>query len=206
MAMGIAAQTSTEDTMRRPRLRAAAIGLFLAATTLPAAAQTAQTSCLGDLQDILTDGTLWQGAVTLSCGGGVENEGAARRLPVGVPFLIGLTLLPERDDYWDVGSEGEVDFPVQVVTLDATNVETRLQFRLPQSQIGVVRGAQIGAWPLSAVRPCVDDRDGCAKYGYALGVRGGFFSECPDNAADGCFSAQQWGVSLIDEAEEEDAP
>ena len=163
--------------------------------TLPAAlAQAPETvPCTASINEIIDDQPIWQGTVSLTCGSSVADNFAREQVILGEPFLLGLTL---SDGMEDPLGKGEIDFPVQVVMIDPDILRAEAVFRLPRQQISGVPYAQIAAWPTSAVRPCANDRDGCVKYGYALGDFGWLAYECEDPIGSGCFNAVSWNDTL----------
>lgn len=183
------------------------VGIIVVQTLPAALAQAPETvPCAASINEIIDDQPIWQGTVSLTCGASVADNWAAESVILGEPFLLGMTL---SDGMEDPLGKGEIDFPVQVVTIDPDILRADAIFRLPRQQISGVPYAQIAAWPTSAVRPCANDRDGCVKYGYALGDFGWFAYECEDPTGSGCFIAVSWNDTLersqVAEPEEDEA-
>lgn len=175
-------------------------GLSALALGVQAPAGLAQTAsiapCEADISGIIDNQPIWRGTVSLTCGDSVEN---GQDVIVGQPFLIGLTLFSYSKNEWGEETDwdtGETDFPVQIVTIDPASLRTDVEFRIPRQQIGRVNQAQIGAWPIDAVAPCSSNRDGCEKYGYALGDFGWFGYQCDENAEETCTNAVYWVTEL----------
>ncbi|MEQ9316833.1 MAG: hypothetical protein RLN72_13345 [Henriciella sp.] len=175
-------------------------GFSALALGMQAPAGMAQTSliapCEADISGIVDDQPIWRGTVSLTCDESGQN---GQDVIVGQPFLIGLTLFSYSKNEWGEETDwdkGETDFPVQIVTIDPASLTASVEFRIPRQQIGRVNQAQIGAWPIDAVAPCSSNRDGCEKYGYALGDFGWFGYSCAENTEDTCTNAVYWVAEL----------
>lgn len=150
---------------------------------------TDPTPCAVTFQPAGERGIAWRANATLTC------DARSHDLPVGEKLLIGLTLAPSRQpgDYEENWERYEIDLPAQVFVLDPSAPQASLTFQTPARFAPEEMEARIAVWRLAAIRPCDGGRDGCRKFGFALGTPNCGDSELgPEASETWCTALRSW--------------
>lgn len=182
------------------------IGL-LVIYVLPAAAQEdVSAQCSARFVEVSSVQGGFAADVSLDCSTAPQAGMDAQLVPLETPVLLGLSLQEYIPSEWNDGETIDVDLPVQVIALRSAAPSVTRRFRLPRAPGIRIEQVQIAVWPLSALRSCDSARDGCQKYGYALGDNGYLSSGCTDDdgnlVSDGCFEVASWYVEPNSETQE----
>lgn len=162
--------------------------LATVAAAIPAGAPAKDgSSCAATLRPAeVQDG--WRATATLTC------DAARPSLPVGTRLLLGLTLVPASPpgDYEDHWERYEIDLPVHVFTLAAAAPRAEVTFETSVRFVPDRTIVKLAVWPLTALRPCDGNRDGCLKFGFVLDSpeRDDASPHTWESAACDCF--EQW--------------
>lgn len=108
---------------------------------------------------------IWHSEVRLDCDRAVQDQHFT--VPTRRPFLIGLTLCETPCNIED--QKTQIDLPLQTLSLNSDARSVVVRFKTPTVPKNI-ESIMVGIWPLSALAPCTDERDGCQRFGYFVDV------------------------------------